>query len=72
MDLKEQAKQDFLAGMKIKDIAQKIGKSASTIRSWKSRYKWDDASDRVSKAATKSAATKRNTNTLQCLKRRTK
>ncbi|QEA57102.1 terminase [Weissella hellenica] len=65
MDLKEQAKQDYLAGMKIKDIAQKIGKSASTIRSWKSRYKWDDVSDRVYKAATKSVATKRNKNTTQ-------
>lgn len=65
MDLKEQAKQDYLAGMKIKDIAQKIGKSASTIRSWKSRYKWDDVSDRVYKAATKSVATKRNKNATQ-------
>ena len=65
MDLKEQAKQDYLAGMKIKDIAQKIGKSASTIRSWKSRYKWDDVSDKVAKAATKSVATKRNKNATQ-------
>ncbi|QDJ58105.1 terminase [Weissella hellenica] len=65
MDLKEQAKQDYLAGMKIKDIAQNIGKSASTIRSWKSRYKWDDVSDRVAKAATKSVATKRNKNATQ-------
>lgn len=65
MDLKEQAKQDYLAGMKIKDIAQKIGKSASTIRSWKSRYKWDAVSDKVAKAATKSVATKRNKNATQ-------
>lgn len=65
MDLKEQAKQDYLAGMKIKDIAQKIGKSASTIRSWKSRYKWDDVSDSVAKAATKIVATKRNKNATQ-------
>ncbi|MBU7567975.1 helix-turn-helix domain-containing protein [Weissella hellenica] len=69
MDLKEQAKRDYLAGMKIKDIAQKIGKSASTIRSWKSRYKWDDVSDKVAKTATKM---QRNTKTLQRLKRRTK
>ena len=65
MDLKEQAKQDYLAGMKIKEIAQKIGKSASTIRSWKSRYKWDDVSDKVAKSATKSVATKRNKNATQ-------
>ncbi|MBU7568221.1 terminase small subunit [Weissella hellenica] len=65
MDLKEQAKQDYLAGMKIKDIAQNIGKSASTIRSWKSRYKWDGASDKVAKTATKSVATKRNKSATQ-------
>lgn len=65
MDLKEQAKRDYLAGMKIKDIAQKIGKSASTIRSWKSRYKWDDVSDKVAKTATKSVAKKRNKNATQ-------
>lgn len=65
MDLKEQAKQDYLAGMKIKDIAQKIGKSASTIRSWKSRYKWDGASDKVAKTATKNVATKRNKSATQ-------
>lgn len=65
MDLKEQAKRDYLAGMKIKDIAQKIGKSASTIRSWKSRYKWDDVSDKVAKTATKNVATKRNKNATQ-------
>ncbi|WP_419154643.1 terminase small subunit [Weissella bombi] len=65
MDLKEQAKQDYLAGMKIKDIAQNIGKSASTIRSWKSRYKWDGASDKVAKTATKNVATKRNKSATQ-------
>ncbi|WP_165206727.1 terminase small subunit [Weissella sagaensis] len=65
MDLKEQAKQDYLAGMKIKDIAQKIGKSASTIRSWKSRYKWDGASDKVAKTATKNVATKCNKSATQ-------
>ena len=65
MDLKEQAKRDYLAGMKIKDIAQKIGKSASTIRSWKSRYKWDGASDKVAKTATKNVATKRNKSATQ-------
>lgn len=65
MDLKEQAKQAYLAGMKIKDIAQKIGKSASTIRSWKSRYKWDGVADRVAKTATKNVAKKRNKNATQ-------
>lgn len=40
MDIKEQAKQDYLDGMAMADIAIKYGKSASTIRSWKSRDKW--------------------------------
>ncbi|KRN77255.1 terminase small subunit [Weissella minor] len=64
MDVKEQAKEDYLAGMKIKDIANKIGKSASTIRSWKSRYKWDDEPI-TDNAPPKSIATERNKNATQ-------
>lgn len=64
MDTKEQAKQDYLAGMKIKDIANKTGKSASTIRSWKSRYKWDDEAV-TDNAPPKSVATKRNKSATQ-------
>ncbi|MHA7611224.1 terminase small subunit [Weissella viridescens] len=64
MDTKEQAKQDYLAGMKIKDIANKTGKSASTIRSWKYRYKWDDEAI-TDNAPPKSVATQRNKNATQ-------
>lgn len=64
MDIKEQAKQDYLAGMKVQDIAEKLGKSASTVRSWKSRYKWDDDSN-ADNAPPKSVATKRNKNATQ-------
>lgn len=64
MDIKEQAKQDYLAGMKIKDIANKTDKSASTIRSWKFRYKWDDESI-TDNAPPKSVATKRNKSATQ-------
>lgn len=64
MDTKEQAKQDYLAGMKIKDIANKTGKSASTIRSWKSRYKWDDEAV-TDNAPPKSVATQRNKSATQ-------
>lgn len=35
---REQAKQDYLAGMKYKYIANKYGVSLSTVKSWKSRY----------------------------------
>ncbi|RRG18255.1 terminase [Weissella viridescens] len=64
MDIKEQAKQDYLAGMKVQDIAEKLGKSASTVRSWKSRYKWDDDSS-ADNAPPKRVATKRNKNATQ-------
>ena len=57
-----QAKQYYLSGMKIKEIAEKLGKSSATIRSWKSRYKWDDDSVATPK---KNVATKRNKNATQ-------
>lgn len=37
----DQAKQDYLEGMKYKDLALKYGVSLDTIKSWKQRYKWD-------------------------------
>lgn len=40
MDLKEQVKQDYLTGMKYKDIADKNNVSINTIKSWKRRYEW--------------------------------
>lgn len=38
---KELAKQDYLKGMKYKDIAEKYGVALNTVKSWKQRYKWD-------------------------------
>jgi len=40
----EEAEQDYLSGLKYKDIADKYGVSISTVKSWKSRY-WN--SDKV-------------------------
>ncbi|WP_077616760.1 phage terminase small subunit [Caenibacillus caldisaponilyticus] len=40
VDTKEQAYQDYLAGMKYKDIAEKYGVTLNTVKSWKTRYKW--------------------------------
>lgn len=40
-DQKEQAKQDYLNGMKYKDIAEKYNVTLNTVKSWKTRYKWD-------------------------------
>lgn len=35
------AEADYLRGMKYKDVAQKYGVTLNTIKSWKTRYKWD-------------------------------
>ena len=40
-DLKNQAKEDYLKGMKYKDLAEKYGVTINTIKSWKQRYCWD-------------------------------
>lgn len=56
MKKQELAKQDYLAGMKYKDIAAKHGVSLNTVKSWKARY-WN----KDPKVATKprNGATKR-------------
>ena len=36
----EDARADYLAGMKYKDIAKKYGVALSTVKSWKTRNKW--------------------------------
>lgn len=43
MDLKnyELAEQDYMDGMKYKDIASKYEVTLNTVKSWKTRYKWD-------------------------------
>lgn len=37
----EKAKELYLAGLKLIDIAKELGTPESTVRSWKNRYKWD-------------------------------
>jgi hypothetical protein len=37
----EQAEVDYMNGMKYKDIAEKYDVSINTVKSWKTRYKWD-------------------------------
>lgn len=51
MDVKnyEQAEQDYMAGMKYKDIAAKYGVTLNTVKSWKTRYKWDKKGARTKK-----------------------
>lgn len=36
----ELAEQDYMSGMKYKDIAEKYDVSLNTVKSWKTRYKW--------------------------------
>lgn len=36
----ELAYQDYLNGMKYKEIAEKYGVTINTVKSWKTRYKW--------------------------------
>lgn len=40
-DNKDLAYKDYMEGMKYKDIASKYNVSISTVKSWKTRYKWD-------------------------------
>lgn len=36
----ELAEQDYIAGMKYKDIAEKYNVTINTVKSWKTRYEW--------------------------------
>ncbi len=40
MENYEKAEQDYMAGMKYKDIAEKYGTTINTVKSWKKRYAW--------------------------------
>lgn len=40
-DKKELARQDYMKGMKYKDIAEKYGVTLNTVKSWKQRYGWN-------------------------------
>lgn len=40
MENYEKAEQDYMAGMKYKDIAEKYGTTINTVKSWKKRYGW--------------------------------
>ncbi|MDR9857795.1 phage terminase small subunit [Paenibacillus sp. VCA1] len=40
-ELHKTAEQDYMAGMKYKEIAEKYGVSLNTVKSWKQRHGWD-------------------------------
>lgn len=58
MTKRDEAKQDYLAGMKYKEIADKYDVSAATVRSWKARYWNNETSDKNVATKSKSVATK--------------
>lgn len=60
MSKMEDAKADYLAGMKYKDIAAKYGVALSTVKSWKTRNKWQRATKKKS-MHTKSKGTRTKT-----------
>ena len=39
-DVRDKAYEDYRAGMKYKDIAEKYNVSLNTVKSWKTRNKW--------------------------------
>lgn len=51
-------------GLLLKDIAEKLGVPASTVRRWKSTYKWDnERSDKIT-SVRKKGAQKKNSNSV--------
>ncbi|MGQ2226032.1 terminase small subunit [Fructobacillus fructosus] len=57
MTKRDEAKQDYLAGMKYKEIAEKYGVSESTVKQWKRRY-WSDSDVTKLKKVTKKVTQK--------------
>ena len=48
MENYEKAEQDYMSGMKYKDIAEKYGTTINTVKSWKKRYAWSRGEGRQS------------------------
>ncbi len=65
-DMKEQAREDYLKGMKYKDIAEKYEVSINTVKSWKQRYNWNRKGVHTKKKSvhTKKGAPKGNKNAI--------
>lgn len=52
----EKAEQDYMAGMKYREIADKYGVSLATVKSWKTRYGWNREGMHTKARIQKSAA----------------
>lgn len=56
----ELAYQDYLKGMKYKEIAEKYGVTINTVKSWKTRYKWSKDSKKSVHTKTGKVCTQKN------------
>ncbi|MGE1061815.1 phage terminase small subunit [Megasphaera paucivorans] len=61
MELRDKAYNDYLDGMKYKEIAEKYGVSINTVKSWKQRHNWQRKKGAHKK---KKGAPFRNTNSV--------
>ena len=54
MENYEKAEQDYISGMKYKDIAEKYGTTINTVKSWKKRYSWsrEECAHKIEKVCT--------------------
>lgn len=52
-----EAENDYMLGMKYKDIAAKYGVTINTVKSWKQRYGWERCGDSGRKSSKKNANT---------------
>lgn len=54
MENYQKAEQDYKAGMKYKDIAEKYGTTINTVKSWKKRYAWsrEEGAHKIEKGCT--------------------
>lgn len=55
--LADRAYELYKGGMKLVDIADQIGCSPATIRTWKNRYKWDNGGSETFQKRVKRNAT---------------
>lgn len=63
-DVKELAKQDYLKGMKYKELAEKYDVSLNTIKSWVKRYNWSEEKKQKSAHKKKKGAPLKNKNAV--------
>lgn len=61
-DNRDLAYKDYMEGMKYKDIAEKYNVSMATVKSWKTRYKWDRKSMHTKQEENKKVCIQKDSN----------